>query len=131
MSALTIEELPTLTDPVLIVAFAGWNDAGGSATHAAQFLVQRLQARRFASLDPEEFYNFSELRPQVRLRDGLYREVIWPTNDFHYSRSATSQRSLVIGIGIEPHLKWRTWRTHALCEWQAPLVTQRWPRNYS
>ena len=114
MSALTIEELPTLTNPALIVAFAGWNDAGSAATHAAQFLVQRLQARRFANLDPEEFYNFSELRPQVRLRDGLYREVIWPTNDFHYSRSATSQRSLVIGIGIEPHLKWRTYATDIL-----------------
>jgi proteasome assembly chaperone (PAC2) family protein len=114
MSALTIEELPTLTNPALIVAFAGWNDAGSAATHAAQFLVQRLQARRFASLDPEEFYNFSELRPQVRLRDGLYREVIWPTNDFHYSRSATSQRSLVVGIGIEPHLKWRTYATDIL-----------------
>src|SRR5215470_7531446 len=109
MSALTIEEMPTLTDPVLIVAFAGWNDAGGAATHAAQFLVNRMQARRFASLDPEEFYNFSELRPQVRLRDGLYREVTWPANEFHYSRSATPQRSLVIGIGIEPHLKWKTY----------------------
>ena len=29
MSVLTINEIPTLTDPVLIVAFAGWNDAGG------------------------------------------------------------------------------------------------------
>jgi len=114
MSALTIEELPTLTNPALIVAFAGWNDAGSAATHAAQFLVQRLQARRFASLDPEEFYNFSELRPQVRLRDGLYRDVIWPANDFHYSRSATSQRSLVMGIGIEPHLKWKTYATDIL-----------------
>jgi proteasome assembly chaperone (PAC2) family protein len=109
MSALMIEELPTLTNPALIVAFAGWNDAGNAATHAAQFLVHRLQARRFASLDPEEFYNFSELRPQVRLRDGLYREVTWPANEFHYSRSATPQRSLVIGIGIEPHLKWKTY----------------------
>src|SRR5262249_17715749 len=114
MSALTIEELPTLTNPALIVAFAGWNDAGSAATHAAQFLVQRLQTRRFASLDPEEFYNFSELRPQVRLRDGLYREVSWPANDFYYSRSATSQRSLVIGVGIEPHLKWKTYANAVL-----------------
>lgn len=109
MSALTIEQIPTLTDPVLIVAFAGWNDAGSAATHATQFLVQRLQARRFASLDPEEFYNFSELRPQVRLRDGLYREVIWPANDFYYSRAAIPQRGLVFGVGIEPHLKWKTY----------------------
>jgi proteasome assembly chaperone (PAC2) family protein len=109
MSALTIEEIPVLTDPVLIVAFAGWNDAGSAATHAAQFLVQRLQARRFAGLDPEDFYNFGELRPHVRLRDGLYREVIWPANDFFYSRAATPQRSLVFGVGIEPHLKWKTY----------------------
>jgi proteasome assembly chaperone (PAC2) family protein len=114
MSALTIAELPTLTNPALVVAFAGWNDAGGSATHAAQFLVQRLQARRFASIDPEEFYNFSELRPQVRLRDGLYREVIWPANDFFYSRAATQQRSLVFGVGIEPHLKWKTYTATVL-----------------
>lgn len=109
MNALTIEEMPTLTDPVLIVAFAGWNDAGNAATHAAQFLVQRLQARRFATLDPEEFYNFSEQRPHVRLRDGLYREVTWPANEFFYSRAATAQRNLVIGVGIEPHLRWKTY----------------------
>lgn len=114
MSALTIEELPTLTTPALIVAFAGWNDAGGAATHAAQFLVNRMQARRFASLDPEEFYNFSELRPQVRLRDGLYREVIWPANEFYYSRSAIPQRSLIFGIGIEPHLRWKTYASTIL-----------------
>ena len=109
MSALIIEELPTLTNPVLVVAFAGWNDAGGAATHATQFLVQKLQARRFASLEPEEFYNFSELRPQVQLRDGLYREVSWPANDFFYSRPATSQQNLVFGVGIEPHLRWKTY----------------------
>jgi proteasome assembly chaperone (PAC2) family protein len=109
MNALTIEELPTLTDPVLVVAFAGWNDAGGAATHAAQFLVQRLQARRFASIDPEEFYNFSELRPQVKLRDGLYREVTWPANEFFYSRAVNPQRNLIFGVGIEPHLRWKTY----------------------
>lgn len=109
MSAMTIEEVPQLTDPVLIVAFAGWNDAGNAATHAAQFLVQQLQARRFASIDPEEFYNFSELRPQVRLRDGLYREVIWPANEFFSSSASPLPRGLVIGVGIEPHLKWKTY----------------------
>lgn len=109
MSAMTIEEVPQLTDPVLIVAFAGWNDAGNAATHAAQFLVQQLQARRFASIDPEEFYNFSELRPQVRLRDGLYREVIWPANEFFYSSASLLPRGLVLGVGIEPHLKWKTY----------------------
>jgi proteasome assembly chaperone (PAC2) family protein len=109
MSVLTINEIPTLTDPVLIVAFAGWNDAGGAATHAAQFLVQQLRARRFAGIDPEEFYNFSETRPHVRLRDGLYREITWPANDFFSSTATVLPHGLVIGIGIEPHLKWKTY----------------------
>ena len=38
MSVLTIEQIPTLTDPVLIVAFAGWNDAGEAATSAVRFV---------------------------------------------------------------------------------------------
>jgi predicted ATP-grasp superfamily ATP-dependent carboligase len=43
------------------------------------------------------------------LRDGLYREVTWPANEFFYSRAATPQRNLVIGVGIEPHLRWKTY----------------------
>lgn len=109
MSALTVEKIPELTDPVLIVAFAGWNDAGGAATHATQFLIKRLQADRFASVDPEEFYNFSEQRPHVRLKDGVYREIIWPKNEFFASRIATLKRSIVLGLGIEPQLRWKTY----------------------
>ena len=109
MSALQITQLPALTDPVLIVAFAGWNDAGNAATHAAEFLLKGLRARRFASIDPEEFYDFSEVRPHVRLRDGLYREIQWPENTFASSTTDALRRNIIIGVGIEPHLKWKTY----------------------
>ncbi len=109
MSILQIQELPTLTDPVLIVAFAGWNDAGNAATNAAEFLVKGLHARRFAGIDPEEFYNFTEVRPHVRLREGLTREIKWPANDFFYSTISALPRNIVIGVGIEPQLKWKTY----------------------
>ncbi len=109
MNTLTIERIPELNDPVLIVAFAGWNDAGSAATHATQFLIKRLQADRFAHIDPEEFYNFSEVRPHVRLRDGLYREIRWPANEFFASSSANLKRSMVLGLGIEPHLRWKAY----------------------
>ncbi len=109
MNALTIERIPELNDPVLIVAFAGWNDAGSAATHATQFLIKRLQANRFANIDPEEFYNFSEVRPHVRLRDGFYREIRWPANEFFSSSPANLKRSMVFGLGIEPHLRWKAY----------------------
>jgi hypothetical protein len=67
MEALSITSIPTLNRPILLLAFAGWNDAGGAATFAAKFLVQRLAAHTFASIDPETFYNFTEQRPHVRI----------------------------------------------------------------
>jgi proteasome assembly chaperone (PAC2) family protein len=106
---LIIEKLPTLRQPVLILAFSGWNDAGEAATSAAQFLCSRLNAEKFASLNPEEFYNFAELRPRVRLVKGLQREIVWPANEFFYVQDPSLVQDLVIGVGIEPHLKWRTY----------------------
>ncbi len=106
MNHLTIDKIPKLRRPVFILAFAGWNDAGESATSAAQFLCSRLNAEKFATLDPEEFYNFAELRPRVKLTRGQ-REIMWPANEFFYSQE--QGQDLIIGVGVEPHLKWRTY----------------------
>jgi len=100
--------VPTLNRPILVLAFAGWNDAGDSATFAAKFLSQRLGAHKFASLDPETFYNFVEKRPQVRLRNNE-REILWPANEFSYARDARLVQDVIIGIGVEPHLRWRAY----------------------
>jgi proteasome assembly chaperone (PAC2) family protein len=109
VNPLIIERLPTLRQPVLILAFSGWNDAGEAATSAAQFLCSRLHAEKFASLDPEEFYNFAEHRPRVRLVKGGQREIIWPANEFFAVQDPSLVQDLVIGVGIEPHLKWKTY----------------------
>jgi len=93
---------------MLVLAFAGWNDAGTSATFAAKFLSQRLGAHKFASLDPETFYNFVEQRPQVRLHNGE-REILWPANEFSYARDARLVQDVIVGIGVEPHLRWRAY----------------------
>jgi proteasome assembly chaperone (PAC2) family protein len=114
VNPLIIEKLPTLRQPVLILAFSGWNDAGEAATSAAQFLCSRLSAEKFASLNPEEFYNFAELRPRVRLAKGLQREIVWPANEFFYVQDSSLVQDLVIGVGIEPHLKWKTYITAIL-----------------
>jgi proteasome assembly chaperone (PAC2) family protein len=105
---LSFSSIPTLNRPILLLAFAGWNDAGSAATFAAKFLVQRLTAHTFASVDPETFYNFVEQRPQVRLRNGE-REIIWPAHEFSYARDPGLGQDVIIGIGVEPHLRWRAY----------------------
>ena len=65
-SPLTIHALPEqLRRPVLIMAFAGWNDASEAATTAARTLARAWSAERFATIDPEEFYHFGLSRPHI------------------------------------------------------------------
>jgi murein DD-endopeptidase MepM/ murein hydrolase activator NlpD len=110
--ALTIHENPEgLRRPMLIMAFAGWNDAAESATGAARYLGQVWPSRPFASIDPEEFYHFGLSRPYVRYKAGssTEREVIWPVTEFSLAQPEALDRDLIVGVAVEPHLKWRTY----------------------
>jgi proteasome assembly chaperone (PAC2) family protein len=99
---------PSLRRPVLIAAFEGWNDAADAASTAARYLRDRWSARPFATIDPEDFYDFSSTRPQVRLDEGLTRSIVWPENEFSGASLPTASRDAVVLIGTEPQLKWRT-----------------------
>ena len=104
---LNFDSRPELRRPVLILAFSGWSDAGSSATTAVRYLTEQLMANKFAGIDPEEFYDFSVQRPQVRLVDGLTREVHWPSYDFYHGAGIGIDRDFILGVGAEPHLRWR------------------------
>ncbi len=105
---LSFESRPTLKNPVLLLSFAGWSDAGASATTAVRYICDQLLARHFASIDPEEFYDFSVQRPIARLTEQKQREIHWPTYDFYYGSGMGADRDFVLGVGIEPQLRWRT-----------------------
>lgn len=101
------EHRPGLQRPVLVAAFEGWNDAGDAASTAARHLCDRWDAARFATIDPEEFHDFTSTRPQVRLRDGLTREIVWPETALYASTSTGGSDAIVL-LGNEPELRWRT-----------------------
>ncbi len=108
MEYLNIETQPGLKAPIAVCAFSGWNDAASAATNAARFIVRRLGARKFASIDAEPFYDFTEQRPTVRITARGDRELNWPVNDFFYARNPTGPHDIVVFIGTEPALRWRT-----------------------
>ena len=97
-----------LDDPILIAAFRGWNDAGDAATFAAQHLARVWSGEAVASIDPEEFYDFQAVRPEVELVDGLTRRITWPKNEFFAAQGGEAERDVVILIGTEPNVRWRT-----------------------
>ena len=91
----------------MIAAFEGWTDAGGSASGAASYLATRWGGQEFADIDAEDFYDFTALRPQVRLRSDTSREIVWPRNRF-LSASVPGSRDVIIMVGTEPHLRWKS-----------------------
>jgi proteasome assembly chaperone (PAC2) family protein len=97
-----------LRAPAIVCAFKGWNDAGDAASTAVQFIGTSLGATRFASIDPEEFYDFQSTRPQVRVDEQGVREITWPAVEIYEARVPRAPRDLVLIVGHEPSYRWRT-----------------------
>jgi proteasome assembly chaperone (PAC2) family protein len=108
VAELHVSRRPALVRPVLIAAFRGWNDGGQGASLAAGYLAKAWDARRFAEIDPEGFFDFQSTRPQVRLEEGYTRRIDWPETVFYHARPEGMGRDAVLLLGIEPNLRWRT-----------------------
>jgi proteasome assembly chaperone (PAC2) family protein len=108
MAELVVSRRPVLERPVLISAFRGWNDGGQGASLAAGYLAKAWDARRFAEVDPEGFFDFQSTRPQVRLEEGYTRRIDWPETVFYHARPDGIDRDAVLLLGVEPNLRWRT-----------------------
>ncbi|MBV9660465.1 MAG: PAC2 family protein [Acidimicrobiales bacterium] len=99
---------PQLRRPLLVVAFEGWNDAGDASSLALGALAEAWRAERFATIDSEEFYDFTVTRPQVRLGERQERYIEWPDIELLGARVPGSRHDLVLLRGVEPQLRWRT-----------------------
>ena len=98
---------PQLRDPVLVCAFNGWNDAGEAASAALGLILGDFGGNEVADIDPEEFFDFTAVRPTIRLVEGRTRVVDWPSNTFHAAHVPAAERDLLLMTGTEPSLKWR------------------------
>ena len=99
---------PELRSPILVCAFAGWNDAASAATAALEAIAASHEAGIAARLDPEEFYDFQVNRPTIRLVEGQAREIDWPANTLLAVEVPTAERDLALLSGVEPNVRWRT-----------------------
>jgi proteasome assembly chaperone (PAC2) family protein len=97
----------------LIAAFEGWGDAGDAATTAARHVRDRLGGVTFATIEAEPFFDFTATRPSVRIEQGG-RYIDWPANDFAAVPVPTAKHDLLILVGVEPHLRWKTFAEQIL-----------------
>ncbi len=101
-------EPPDLRSPVLVAAFAGWNDAASAATTALEAAAVSLDSEVVAEIDPEEFYDFQANRPTIHLTEGQSRHIEWPANRLLSAEAPGAERDLLLLHGTEPSTRWRT-----------------------
>lgn len=104
----TVSEVPGLRSPIVIMAFTGWSDTGTVTTDTAQHLVDAYNGEQFLTVDPEDYYVFTDSRPHVRIDEEGVRRLDWPKNEAYFARMPDAPNDLVIVMGAEPNLRWRT-----------------------
>ncbi|HEX7736912.1 MAG TPA: PAC2 family protein [Ktedonobacteraceae bacterium] len=98
-----------LHNPVLVAAFGGWNDAADAATTALKFLIERWKPQRFADIDGEDFFLYTETRPTVQFTKGQLRKLVWPGGRFlAHTGDPKLDHDIVLYLGPEPQLRWKT-----------------------
>ncbi|HEV3311367.1 MAG TPA: PAC2 family protein [Chloroflexota bacterium] len=109
MSIVRCSRMPTLRAPVAIFSFDGWGDAAEASSTAVNTLIGEWDAHTFATIDPEDFYDFSEVRPRVFLDQTMTRDLHWPVGTFSYRRRPKAKNDVVLFRASEPQLRWRSY----------------------
>jgi proteasome assembly chaperone (PAC2) family protein len=116
-----IHQIPLLRNPVMIVAFSGWNDAAEAASGAVEHLLSGWKDKRddvlpelIAEVESEDFYDFQVNRPQVSIDDSQIRSITWPTTQVFGLAVPSMNRDLVIVTGVEPSMRWKSFTSDLL-----------------
>jgi len=111
MKSLIIHERPNLKTPSMVLGFSGWMDGGEVSTGTVEYLRGKLKAKKFADIDPAEFYIFNlpggmeqvaQFRPYTEIKDGLLINFEYPRNEFF----ASEKNEVILFSGKEPNLRW-------------------------
>lgn len=99
--------LRDLDDPIAVLAFSGWNDAGSAATDAVGHLIEISGAEVVFRLDSDEYYDFQVNRPTIRRPRRGYARIDWPATEVWIGE--LDGQDLVLITGPEPNLRWKSY----------------------
>jgi proteasome assembly chaperone (PAC2) family protein len=131
-----IHKIPALRNPVMLIAFSGWNDAAEAATGAASHILGAwtdaehaindqvgVVPELIADIDPEEFYDFQVNRPIVDIDESQIRSLTWPGTQIFGLATPNFDFDFIVVRGVEPSMKWKTF-THDLLDLADDLEVQ-------
>ncbi len=98
---------------VMLMAFEGWNDAGGAASAAIRSVASALDAEVMEKLTEEEYYDFQFSRPKI-VRNQGHREIIWPSTTILRAEVSGGDFELLFVHGVEPSFRWQSYTADLL-----------------
>jgi proteasome assembly chaperone (PAC2) family protein len=116
-----IHQIPLLREPVMVIAFSGWNDAAEAASGAVEHLLSGWRDKNddvipelIANVESEDFYDFQVNRPVVTIDESQIRSITWPSTQVFGMAIPSMKRDLVIVTGVEPSMKWKSFTSDLL-----------------
>lgn len=111
MKYFTIYEKPNLKQPYMVGGFLGWPDAGKVSTGVINYLKDKLEAKKFAVLSPDDFYVYQYpetewMRPVAEIEDGLIEKLNLSSTEFWAWNNKEGAHDLIFLLGMEPQLRW-------------------------
>lgn len=113
------EAIRVFSGRTLVVAFEGWNDAAESASMAAKFICEKLNADVVGSVDSEDYYDFQFSRPTVSYDESGNRELTWPTTEMcaasqEVIAASPEMAKVCVLIGTEPSRRWKAFTAEVM-----------------
>jgi proteasome assembly chaperone (PAC2) family protein len=116
-----IHQIPLLRNPVMVMAFSGWNDAAEAASGAVEHLLSGWRdigddvvPELIADVESEDYYDFQVNRPVVSIDESQIRSITWPTTQVFGLSIPSMARDLVIVTGVEPSMRWKSFTSDLL-----------------
>lgn len=110
MALFTMRDHEPLSDPVVVVAFDGWVDAGSAATTATKELAGAGPV--VAEFNGDDLFDYRSRRPTLEIQDGRPERLTWPTLTLRSRR--IGERDLLILSGAEPDFRWHAFAADLL-----------------
>jgi proteasome assembly chaperone (PAC2) family protein len=103
---ITLKKIPKSTDALFIAGFDGWGNALNISRGLVDFIIQKMDVKPFAKLNPDSFYKFDVNRPMVVIEDGILKRLEPSGGYFYYIEKKLVGRNLIILSAMEPSLHW-------------------------
>jgi proteasome assembly chaperone (PAC2) family protein len=118
-------QMPHLNNPILIAGFGGWSNAGNVAVKSVEYIIKKKGATLLAEIDPDHFYQFTQNRPVINIKEGRFQGLHLRKISFYFWPNREGNNDVILLSAQEPDCRWHTFVQalfHLCKQWCVSLI---------